>query len=695
MAAAATATADNRIVALILHHLSDMKYKDRRQPGPDQPVEFLEFRPTLVPSILVNKLWAEEGTSILWKRYPHLPALQSMTSNRRQWYANKVESLFVLGAVDGEEDLTHLEGLEWPNLKTLELEIDWKRRAKAVKAMLHAGLERLEFLGPQSGDSHYIAGTVLPALFAPCTKLRSIHFGPDVIDTADPVHNQELSDLLDSVQTITDIRIINTAFFGKDTLFGRLSQRPRLEALEIDLDPGLQLLSCFSGPNALPSPFSSLKRLHVMCYPEMALALPVHLPLIEEVQLDIARIPNERRQDYDMNVLDDILGEMSQCPGLQSLRVNIGQLAADFPSAVSYPYLSGVALVKLAASCPKLQDLNLLVSDPAAIDGSMISSLQFEAFCRKLPRLLSLSLKLHPQTAINLEATALESLGRNCPQLETLRLKISLQLPSLQMPADPSPLHPNAQSSKEPSETDENLRPPSIAINGHQRGVSLDAEYFAGSRTLNRPLFESLTHLAFSRPQSILSIASDSYTVSSNSQSSSIVDPIVEEDLVQSWAQPLATHFPRLEVLEAWGDWTGQDNELLNYFLPQEELLASTWEFLSGMEQDLWEDGEEDDEFESEDNWVEGNVGRLSINSRASGDWELASLVNEFPQEEEVDNSAYTGAYDEEPEGMITPGRTLDDEEEAYIGRADVGHIAAPKPVLHTHTSGTADSQVV
>ena len=64
--AASAVLSNSHILSTILSHLSDMKYKDRRQYGPDQPVEFLEFRPTLVPAILVNKLWADEGTSILW-----------------------------------------------------------------------------------------------------------------------------------------------------------------------------------------------------------------------------------------------------------------------------------------------------------------------------------------------------------------------------------------------------------------------------------------------------------------------------------------------------------------------------------------------------------------------------------------------------------------------------------------------------
>lgn len=64
--AMSAALSDRHIVSTILASLSDMKYKDRRQYGPDEPVQFLEFRPTLVPAILVNKLWADEGTSILW-----------------------------------------------------------------------------------------------------------------------------------------------------------------------------------------------------------------------------------------------------------------------------------------------------------------------------------------------------------------------------------------------------------------------------------------------------------------------------------------------------------------------------------------------------------------------------------------------------------------------------------------------------
>jgi hypothetical protein len=162
----AAAMMDPQIVSTILRHLSDMKYKDRRQYGPDQPVQFLEFRPTLVPSILVNKLWADEGTAVLWKRYPHLPVLRNMTFERRQYYANKVEHLFVLSPSNGElETLDYLEGLQWPNLKSLELEVDFHQHGDKCLAMLHTGLEYLEISGFQSGGSKYFSEMLLPSLF--------------------------------------------------------------------------------------------------------------------------------------------------------------------------------------------------------------------------------------------------------------------------------------------------------------------------------------------------------------------------------------------------------------------------------------------------------------------------------------------------------------------------------------------------
>lgn len=627
-----------------------MKYKDRRQYGPDQPVEFLEFRPTLVPSILVNRLWADEGTSILWKRYPHLPALQNMRPARRQYYASKIERIFSLGPPpDRTEPLDYLDNLAWPNLKSLELEVDLQRHGAKFSSMMHPRLEHLEISGIQSGGSTFFVEVVFPSMLAPCQSLKSIRFTPESVSDDDPLHTSALYQYIGTIPSITSVEVKATNFVDKDYLFIHLSHRLGLEGLEIDLEPGLSLLPQLSEPTALPKLFSSLKRLTIMCYPEIALALPNHLRLIEELQIDVCRIPDQRAREPDFTIIDNLFAELIHCPRLRLLKIGIGAMALDFPSFRSLPIVSGASLVNVSAYCPELEDINIFSTDPSAIDGSNISSEQFDTFCENLPRLRNLSLKLHPATASLLVETALQSLGEHCRELELLRLKLPFQLPSLPVPStipeilindEPTFNIPVSEDTSEDtlvSDDQENLSIPDSSLN---IGIEHSPVPWIP------PLFPHLIHLAISRPGTVLSTVNDAFTMSSTSLDgapSDIVEEELEEELVRLWAHPLLTHFPRLEILEAWGDWMGQDNESLNYFLPTEEILASTWEFLSGTEQDLWDDEED---LQENDNWQA---------YESETDWDVASYVDEFISIDEK-----LRPFEEEPDGMITPGRTHD-----------------------------------
>lgn len=188
--AATTAMTNRHIVSTILHHLSDMKYKDRRQRGPDQPVELLEFRPTLVPCILVNRLWADEGTSVLWKRYPHLPAFKAMNQDRRQYYATKVHQIFSLSPPpDHPETLDYLDNLSWPNLRSLELEVDFVRHGIRFNNMLHSELDHLELSGLQSGGATYFKENVLPSLFVSWTACWCCELAHSTRDSTDSLHS--------------------------------------------------------------------------------------------------------------------------------------------------------------------------------------------------------------------------------------------------------------------------------------------------------------------------------------------------------------------------------------------------------------------------------------------------------------------------------------------------------------------------
>jgi hypothetical protein len=465
---------------------------------------------------------------------------------------------------------------------------------------------------------------------------------------------------LDTTPSIKSVEVMANNLSGKTFLFTQLSQREGLEGLEIGLDPGLALLPQLSKSNASSSPFSMLKRLTIMCYPEIALALPRHLHLIEELQFVISRIPDQPAQKSDFAVIESLIAELSHCPHLRLLKIGLGAIAVDFPSLNSLPRLGGGALVHLSTVCPNLEDIDIFASEPSALDGSDISVNHFETFCQNLPHLRNLSLKLHPTTASALVETALQSLGQHCKELELLRLKLPFQLPSLPVPsAVPQIQVHDAPASNPILHDEEHMAEAKNTPNPDSTSSSIVLD--PPSTTQPSPLFPRLIHLAISRPETLLSALSDHLTTSSASvdgTSSEIVDHELEEELVRTWAHPLLTHFPSLEILEAWGDWMGHDNESLNYFLPTEEILASTWEFLSGTEQDLWDDGGEDDEEELEDdeNWVAYESGT---------DWEAASYVEEL---EFAGIDEKLRPFQDEPDGMITPGRMRETEFFAHPG---------------------------
>jgi hypothetical protein len=306
-----------------------------------------------------------------------------------------------------------------------------------------------------------------------------------------------------------------------------------------------------------------------------------------------------------------------------------------------------------------LEELNLFASEPSALDASSISREEFEEFCQGLPHIRILNLKLDPKTSSSLAENALISLGKHCHHLELLRLRIPCLLTKL-------PVHSN--------NTEATLA--SQVISGETLATGVDSCSVATLEPTILPLFPRLSHLGIARPDTALFDASDSATPTSEPYST-ILDPDEEAEIVRIWAVALLTHFPQIEILEAWSDWTGRDNESLNYFLPSEEVLASTWEFLSGVEQDLWEDDLAEDE-----SWQA---------LESSDDWDAASYLNEFPAEY---GHAWDPVYvEEEPEDMVTRGRTV--HADSYFQQVDIDcHISKITAISdgHYYQENTAEA---
>ena len=99
-----------------------------------------------------------------------------MTPERRQFYASKVQHIFLLSPPPGStETLEYLDGLVWPQLKSLELEADLQEYNSSFINMLHDGLEHVELSGYQSGGSKYFSETILPTLFVSLLICKRLH----------------------------------------------------------------------------------------------------------------------------------------------------------------------------------------------------------------------------------------------------------------------------------------------------------------------------------------------------------------------------------------------------------------------------------------------------------------------------------------------------------------------------------------
>lgn len=601
--------------------------------GPNEPVQLYVCHPTLLPSILVNRLWAEAGTSILWKRYPQLSALESMHPARKQFYANKVQKAYLFGP--DHYDLTYLNHLSWPNLKSLELEVNWDTHKDSLKRMLHRGLEHVEF---NPTNCAFISHSSIKQIIKPCTNIRSISIGPDGDNSGFPVELPVLAKALDGKPNIASIRICHANFIDQNLFVRHWSRNANITELELTLRfTSTSELPCFSVDPPQPF-FQSLKNLHIVCYPNVALALPRRLPLLEKAKFQIMLHSRRSGDVANLTIMDDVLATLTNCAYLQELMVIVDSTEFDFRPRSRLPTLSGTSLINLAESCNSLQSLTLAAPEPIAIDGTDITEIEFAEFCELAPKLTQLDIELHPLSATHLEESALMSLAKHCPLLEVLRLTIVLRLP--RFCTDPGFVIDDSS--------------------GHER-----------------KLFPLLKRLAFARPNSIYSLAGKSYAASTQAPT----------ELLEHWARALPLHFPHLDTLEAWGDWSGEDSDVVCYYLPLDEPMKTIWDFFSGVEQSLWThdiDGEgeviedEGEVLEDEDFYVGDR--QVCIGGPSGAYWGGASSTDESPtQDQDVSSDspspydpmsedeaadAYTlgytedfDAFEDEPRGRYTAGR--------------------------------------
>lgn len=142
------------------HAVSELQYDDA----------WRWYAHLLLPAILVNRAWASRGTDLLW-REPFTPALAKIRPQRRQLYANKVQSIgLYLYRTDHTGCPAAFANLSFPQLKRLEVNSCPPWLKPDLRPYLSPSITSFTMLG----CSHF-PRSLLDLVSFCCPRLRNVH----------------------------------------------------------------------------------------------------------------------------------------------------------------------------------------------------------------------------------------------------------------------------------------------------------------------------------------------------------------------------------------------------------------------------------------------------------------------------------------------------------------------------------------
>ncbi|THW08460.1 hypothetical protein D6D24_09192 [Aureobasidium pullulans] len=128
----------------------------------------------LLPAILVNREWALRGTDLLW-REPFTPALAKIRSDRRQIYADKVQSIgLYLYRADHTGCPAAFANLKFPKLKRLEINSCPPWLMLDLRPYLSVSVTSFMMV-----ECRHLPRSMLDLIAFCCPKLRDVHVDYD------------------------------------------------------------------------------------------------------------------------------------------------------------------------------------------------------------------------------------------------------------------------------------------------------------------------------------------------------------------------------------------------------------------------------------------------------------------------------------------------------------------------------------
>ena len=346
-------------------------------------------------ALQVNRLWADEATTLLWRENSPINALHRIKDNkRRQYYADKISSLDALSREDECEGHYSLHQLRFPRLSKIRANILGYDHMRMFLRGPQPRLRTLEWCGGPISSCH------LEQVQAWSPALRSLRL--TYWDRG--ITGKNFLQFLENMPSLTKLN------FGcdpqgsiHDDVYVHLASRPNLTSLETNHTITLGLINQMQG--AVQQPFPEL--VHLKCHSESKAISQLSRHLTELTKIDLILV------DAAENMVFDICS----CTRLVSLELYFLH-NSHFDAKSHFPPES---LLALADSCSHLQNFSVThaIADPMYGHGiTDINDDVIQKFVALLPGLSRFRLQIQS----NVTDRALKILGQGCASMKDCAL---------------------------------------------------------------------------------------------------------------------------------------------------------------------------------------------------------------------------------------------------------------------------------
>jgi hypothetical protein len=351
----------------------------------------------LLPFILVNRDWASRGTGLLW-REPFTPALARIQPQRRQQYANKVQSIgLYLYRQDHSGCPAAFANLSFSQLRRLEINSCPPWMQLDLRPYMSSSVTSLTMLG-----CPHFPSSLLDLIAFCCPKLRDVHLD----HTAGPQRNDHFLKFVRKCRNLRELTLSSQDGSNiSSDLLEALGSRKQLESLYAPRNLiSYQSIERIMHGNVRQRPFRNARNLSLNI--ESRVVRPVLFAAEFLVELQLIIVDSHH----------DIFGPIGPLCCLETLEISF-----SMPKRLKITELesiSGLTRLKELTICGPpphtyQEDGPLLVAEAWTDD-------KFETWISSYPHLEKLSLNVRSTDSHWISETRF--IGKSCSKLNTLSM---------------------------------------------------------------------------------------------------------------------------------------------------------------------------------------------------------------------------------------------------------------------------------